>query len=708
MMINDIRLPRLRQDLTIQESDPAMDGSPNWVIYDPVADNYFKIGWFEYECIKHFGEAKSAFELTQVLREKTTLKPSLDDVKDFVSFLLFGRLCAPDDPAVKEYLEGEYSQKQPPLIMRLVHQYLFFKLPMFRPQKFLKATYPYVAFMFTRGFFYFMMTLLMVGLFMTVQRWDEFSLTFASFFNAEIILLIFLSTIVIKVCHEMGHAYTATKYGVPVSSMGIAFIVMYPIFYTETTNAWRLYDRKKRMNIAAAGLKAEIFLASVALIIWHMLQPGFLQNLAFFVAFLSLAASFFINMNPLMKFDGYYLFSDFVGVDNLQDRSILMFKWWLRKTLFGLDDDAPEPMNRQSRFLIAFGIALVIYRFFLFLGIALLVYALVFKPLGLILMLFELFWFIGMPVMREVYVWYQERHRIVAQNKGRFVLLVVTLLLIATFLPIKDTVKVPAMLHSAQFFTAYAPLPSQVETLHVEEGEAVRQGDMLVSLTSTDLDYDIMRVKADLNYYRTLRERLRTSRDLLREEITIDEEIDELKTELAGLETVRENLQIRAPFDGVVKDVNRLVHEGRFVADTVDILRVVQPNSIEVTGYLSENDVSRIEHGMEGAFYRDSLFSDGFAVMVDEVGGNETRTVAFEDLLSVYGGPVPSDASQGGKEAVTRSPLYVVNFDVAGDFRGRGLKYAERGIIFLEGIPTSLAEQMFKNFAALFIREVSL
>lgn len=709
MMIGDIRLPRLRQDLIIQQSDPAMDGSPNWIIYDPVSDNYFKVGWFEFECIKNLNDAESAYDLVKILRKKTTLKPDLDDVKDFVAFLLFGRLCAPDDPAVKEFLEGEFEKEKPSILISLFHKYLFFKLPLFRPQKFLKVTYPYVSFMFTRSFFVFMMCLLGVGLFLTVQRLDEFFLTFNAFFNAEIILLIFLATIVIKVFHEMGHAYTATKYGVPVSSMGVAMIVLYPIFYTETTNAWRLFDRRKRMNIAAAGLKAEIFLASIALIVWNMLQPGFFQNLMFFVAFLSLAASVFINMNPLMKFDGYYLFSDAVGVDNLQDRSVMMFKWWLRKTLLGLKDDAPEPINTQSRFLIGFGIALVIYRFFLFLGIALLVYSLVFKPLGLILMVLEILWFIALPILRELYVWYQERERIIKQNKGRAFTFLCLALVVSLFLPIKTTVKVPAMVHSDLYYTAYAPLASKVENLNVSEGDFVKEGDVLVSLSSTDLVFDIQRVEADLNYFKTLRERLQTSRELMRQEITIDEQIDELETELKGFQQTQEKLLIKAPFDGYVRDVNRLVHRDRFVGGDVAILRVIQPAEVMVTGYLSEVDVSRIKPGMHGKFYRDSTLMGGLDVSVNEVGDNETRSLAFLDLLSLYGGPVPADSSPREElGAATRSPLYAVSFVSTSNSKDKQLKFAQKGIVFLEGDAVSIARQVFRHFASLFIREVSL
>ena len=73
-----------------------------------------------------------------------------------------------------------------------------------------------------------------------------------------------------------------------------------------------------------------------------------------------------------MRFDGYYAFSDAIGVENLQQRAFALGRWQLRRTLFGLDDPVPEPLPRhRARLLIGYAWGTWIYRFFLFLGIAL-------------------------------------------------------------------------------------------------------------------------------------------------------------------------------------------------------------------------------------------------------------------------------------------------------------------------------------------------
>ena len=97
-----------------------------------------------------------------------------------------------------------------------------------------------------------------------------------------------------------------------------------------------------------------------------------------------------VNLNPLMRFDGYYLFSDYLGIKNLQERAFAMARWKLRSTLFGLELPAPEQLRAKTvRTLVIFAWATWIYRFFLFLAIALLVYYFFFKLAGLLLMLIE-------------------------------------------------------------------------------------------------------------------------------------------------------------------------------------------------------------------------------------------------------------------------------------------------------------------------------
>src|SRR5262249_7464436 len=146
--------------------------------------------------------------------------------------------------------------------------------------------------------------------------------------------------------------------------------------YTETTGSWALSSRRARFQIGMAGIFAELCLAGFFLLLWHLSPAGsLLQALSFLVVSISLIGSLLINLNPFMRFDGYYLLSDAMEFDNLQSRSCNFARHALRKFLFGWNDPPPENLpSHDQKFLIGFGFGLITYRFFLFMGIAILVY----------------------------------------------------------------------------------------------------------------------------------------------------------------------------------------------------------------------------------------------------------------------------------------------------------------------------------------------
>ena len=219
------------------------------------------------------------------------------------------------------------------------------------------------------------------------------------FFTFDGLLLYLVTLIFVKCLHELGHAFVAKHYGCRVSAIGIAFLVFFPFLYTDTADAWRLRNHKERLLINFAGILTELHLALIATFAWAILPDGGLKSVAFFIATTSWISSLVINVSPFMRFDGYYVFSDWLKAENLQPRSFALARWQVRETLFGLNHSPPEELNPARRWLfITYAWSTWVYRFFLFIGIALLVYHFAFKVLGIILFVIEIYWFIMAPI----------------------------------------------------------------------------------------------------------------------------------------------------------------------------------------------------------------------------------------------------------------------------------------------------------------------
>ena len=190
-------------------------------------------------------------------------------------------------------------------------------------------------------------TIGVVGLFLVGRQWDAFVSTFLHFFNWRGAVMYGAVLCLVKVVHELGHAYTATRFGCRVPTIGVAFMVMVPVLYSDVSDSYRLSSKRKRVAIAAAGVVAELGLAAVATVLWAFLPDGPLRSMAFVVATSSWIMSLTVNLNPLMRFDGYYLLADGLGLPNLQDRACAFGQWKLRQLLFGAG--SPQPGRWGSR-----------------------------------------------------------------------------------------------------------------------------------------------------------------------------------------------------------------------------------------------------------------------------------------------------------------------------------------------------------------------
>ena len=141
---------------------------------------------------------------------------------------------------------------------------------------------------------------------------------------------------------------------------------------------------------------------------------------AFLLATAGWVMSLAVNLNPFMRFDGYYLLSDYLGIENLQERSFAFGRWRLRELLFAAGDAAPgRERGRLRAMLVLYAWGTWIYRFFLFLGIALLVYHFAVKVLGIALFAVEICVFLAIPIRKEITHWWSQRARYLRTRRAR-------------------------------------------------------------------------------------------------------------------------------------------------------------------------------------------------------------------------------------------------------------------------------------------------
>src|SRR5712671_7992511 len=153
-------LPALREDLRLYPGPTSRDGSPSWRILDPIRNSFFEIGWLEFELLARWKEHRDAATLAARVSAETRLKPSLEEVQELIDFLAANQLLAPGSALARESLARRVQGAKQAWDQQLLHQYLFFRIPLIRPDAFLQRTVGLTDVFFTRGFVLLVVVLL--------------------------------------------------------------------------------------------------------------------------------------------------------------------------------------------------------------------------------------------------------------------------------------------------------------------------------------------------------------------------------------------------------------------------------------------------------------------------------------------------------------------------------------------------------------------
>lgn len=695
-------VPYLRQDLEIFRGNSREDGLPAWLLYDAIRNKYFSLGLTAFKLIKNWkgGEDIKNFEKKI---NSSGIDTSEEEIKSFISFLHQNNLIIQPTGQNIAYLMQQKNSMKKSWLMHAIHNYLFFKIPLFKPDDWLSKTLKYVKHFASKKFRNLVYFFGFIGLFLVVQQLETFKSTFLYFFSFQGLMLYFLTLVFVKCLHELGHAYIAKYYGCRVSAIGIAFLVFFPFLYTDTTDAWRLRNHKERLLINFGGILTELHLALIATFIWAVLPDGGFKSAAFFLATTSWISSLTINVSPFMRFDGYYVFSDWLRAENLQPRSFALARWKIRESLFGLNHPPPEEINPSRRWtFIVYAWATWVYRFFLFLGIALLVYHFAFKILGIILFVIEIHWFILLPIIREIKNWYKLKTEIRFNKQTKRTLIIILSLLMILFLPWKSSLKIPAVYVSEKYSKVFAPYPSKIKNILVNKDDLVEKGQELIELYSPDLDREIFSIRRKIQLTKTKINRLSKSAGNMDQFLTLQQSLIALQTELTGLSRVKNKLILKAPIKGKIKDFYNL-SEGMWVSNFDQLLGIVHYGTGKVKGFIKEEQIERFLKKNPAVFIPNDGIHDKVYLVSESLDLSAISNLPYISLSSVHDGPVAIRNSTGGEfQYRPETAHYIAEFELA---KKSEIQFELPGYVHIQGSRYSPFANLIKSVIAIIVRE---
>ena len=695
-------LPPLREELRLLPASANHDGSPAWMVQDPVNNRFFRIGWLDFEVLLRWTHG-NARQVADSVSAETTLAADESDVGALLAFLEQHSLLKADTHQAADKLRKRALLLKKAPLQWLLHHYLFFRVPLVRPQHWLAKLLPFVTWVFTPATLIAVALLTLTGIFLAARQWQAFASTVVDHLTWSGLLGYSVALVFAKTLHEIGHALTATRYGVRVAHMGVALLVMFPMLYTDTGESWKLTRPRQRLAIASAGIIAELALAGLATLAWSLAPEGAFKSAMFFLATTSWALTVLLNASPFMRFDGYFILSDLLDFPNLHERSGALARTWLRRTLLGFNEPWPERAPRWGNtLLIGFALATWIYRLVVFLGIGLLVYYFFFKLLGIFLLAVELVWFIAMPVATELRIWQGRRDEIKSTRKIAALALLCALFLLA-WLPWQTNVHAVAWVHPERQQQIFSPLAGKLTALP-KQGE-VTQGQVVFALESPDLQLSAQRASGLASARGTELLGLSGLPNGEERRAQVQNQQDMFLAEARLFAGEQSRMQLTAPFNGVLSDLDPQLALGVWVQPRQPLAVILDPRGWIAEAYVAEAEIRRVRAGDRVRLYfglRSAKIIEG---RVQEVDTGRTTALPHSMLDASAGGPIATLKPSLEDRKPERSPrdaLYRVRITLDSAPVGQQMMLAN-AVISGEGhawLPT-----IFSRIAAVVIRE---
>ncbi|MDR1477377.1 MAG: biotin/lipoyl-binding protein [Planctomycetaceae bacterium] len=565
------KLPvRVRPDLSAQRQQYL--GRIYWIVKEPIGSRYFRFQDEEYAIMELLDGTRS---LDDIKREfENTFPPqkiALNEIQNFLGQLhQSGLIIASTPDQGNELLKRKKKRKKQELLQKFTNV-LAIKFKGFDPDTILSVLYRYVYFLFNPAIVIFSLLFCLSAVLLVAINFDTFRSKlpeFNMFFSPLNLLLLSATLGATKILHEFGHGLTAKHCKGECHEMGIMFLVLTPCLYVNVSDSWLLPNKWHRIGIALAGMYFECVLAAVCTFIWWFSNEGLLNYLALNIMFVSSVSTIVFNINPLLRYDGYYVMSDWLEIPNLRQKSTKILTRKCMQWFLGMEqpDDPFLPKRNQVLFVI-YSVSAFCYKWVVLASILFFMYN-VFEPHGLkiigqtiaVASLFSLF---VMPLYKVI-KFFRVPGRLYKVKKLRFystLLLCVGVILFLLFCPLPYFVISPVIIELRDTHSQYVYVPNvaggcRLKAINVKAGQYVEKGDTLGLLENYELQNELIALDGKI---KELQKELKTLQQL---QLSNDEAVLQIAPLVESIAATKQvfdeklrvfdNLKLKAELSGVV------------------------------------------------------------------------------------------------------------------------------------------------------------
>ncbi len=581
---------RVRLSPSVEVTRQVFRGQRWFLLRDPLNNEFYRVSPAAYTLI---GRLRGDRSLEEVWRECLALypedAPGQEEVIQVLSQLYRANLLsssfAPDSQQLFERYRKGWRKK----LRGQALNFLFMQIPIFDPNRLLDAIRPLTRLLFTPFGLLLWLFVVAWGGKTAVSNFDALVDQSAGVLAPSNLIYMYLCMVFLKLIHEMGHAVTCKQFGGEVHKFGVMLMVFTPLPFVDATWSWAFRKKWQRLLVDGAGMGVEFFIASLAALVWANSGDPFVNKLAYNVMFIASVSTLIFNINPLLRFDGYYLFSDFFEIPNLYQRAQNQIRFLAEKYLLGVRAAfSPADSTSEAWWLTGYGIAAFIYRIVL-LSVITFYVAQSFLGVGLAIAVFCVFMYFVLPVGKFIrYLFTSDR---LLRVRRRALAVVFFFLFISVgllgFMPAPHNLRASGVISAEGRSGVFVKTSGYIAEVHKHSTESVKTGDLLVVLDNPELAMEIESMRSRLDQ---LRQQVELARQQGFSSVLqpLQREFRAAVTYLGELERQRGELRVTAPHAGVWVAPSSREMTGSWAPRGTEIGQVIDPESYQFLAVVNQ------------------------------------------------------------------------------------------------------------------------
>jgi putative peptide zinc metalloprotease protein len=653
MAVRELAGARVRLRPEIRLSIREFSDGAGCVLEDPASGRFHRTGLREHAFIRHLDGTLTLHEaLARMAADTGEDALAEHEAISVLQWLLETGLAVTSESTRADALFEKAQKKKSRSLLQLTNL-LSIKIPLANPERFFAAVDGKFRGWLGRPLFLLWCVVGVLGLSQVVWNRDRLGDEFEGVLGSDNWLWLGLAWVFLKVVHECAHGLACKRFGGHVPEAGVILILFVPMGYVDATSSWRFASRWDRMMVGAAGMYVELFIAAVAALVWAQTDPGVVHQVAFSVMFMASATTLLFNANPLMRFDGYYILSDWLEIPNLYARATSLVWRTLRRYLLSDRKEAkPDWKSGMTWFFLVYGTGALVWKVLVWVTLAIAASRIA-QGAGVVLVLISLVTMLVGP-LKKAAQWVGERSATGWVGMRPMLLrvgLALAGLVVLLAVPLRLPVHAPAVLDFDDESIIRVECPGFVKRVHVRPGQKVRKGTLLFTLENPDEQIKVRQLETELKRSEVRLRQLQSEGDAAR--YTMEQSrFDGLQGQIKEMRSYLLTLRMTAPSDGILVARRLDELEGTFVSRGTELASISDPLRREVKVVVSEDE---IEHFRAQVDFPISVKVSGrggsFEGVLERVEPQASRQPPHLALTAAAGGPLPVQrARQQNKE----------------------------------------------------------